>query len=221
MDRGRVLLYGVVPLAVGGVLVALYFSGVPRLQTLAAPSHQREYGLVENLQNLLLLAIVACAWRAGGREDTRRARLGWRAVALLALGVVLEEIDYGSHYWRSLTGRGGPAVNFNLHNQGDLVDWIKRAFDATLFLVFVVAPFALRRLPERWRAWVPSPYSALTVVAALATSKLAHALEDRGWPNNASLRSNISEFREVGTYWLGLLYLNEIAGRRGPPREET
>ncbi len=42
----------------------------------------------------------------------------------------------------------------------------------------------------------------------------AHAMEDAGWPNNQSFNKTISEFREMFTYWVGLLYLWEVSRRR-------
>jgi hypothetical protein len=79
---------------------------------------------------------------------------------------------------------------------------------------FVLLPLAKKRLPERLRPFIPNLHSALTLLGGLLTSEVAHGLEDAGWANNGSLHNNISEFRETFTYWVGLLYLWELAGRR-------
>ena len=221
LDRRRLTAYLVVPLALGAALVGLYFSGIPALQDLAAPAHQREYGLVENLQNLLLVLIAVRALRAAGREASIRLRLGGRLLAAFAAAVLLEEIDWGHHYYVSATGnRLPPGEHFNIHNQGNTTNWIKLVVDSSFVLAFVVLPFVAGRLPERVRAWVPSRFSVLTAVVGVATSRTAHALEDAGVANNGALHSNISEFREVFVYWIAWLYLGEIARRRASPASQ-
>ncbi len=62
---------------------------------------------------------------------------------------------------------------------------------------------------------VPSGYCALTLVGGFLVSQLAHGLEDVGFRHNGSLLHNVSEFREMFTYWVGVLYLWELARRRG------
>ena len=84
----------------------------------------------------------------------------------------------------------------------------------SLYDLFVLLPLAKRMVPERLRSFVPNLHSALTLLGGLLISELAHGLEDAGWANNGSLHNNISEFRETFTYWVGLLYLWELARRR-------
>ena len=197
-------------------LVGMYFSGVQPLQSLVAPRRQREFGLLENLQNLLLVGIALRAWKGGSREASRRARRSARLLALFALFVLMEEIDWGDHYFAAWSGhRIVPGEKFNLHNKGDVTAWSKRIVDLGLVLGFVVAPALGSRVPVRSRPWVPSGYSICTLLVAVGASWTAHTLEDAGWPTNQALRSNISEFREVFVYWLAFLYLGEIAERRG------
>ena len=45
------------------VLIIFYFQGAPWMQELAAPTYNREFGLVENAQNLMLLATAYIAFR--------------------------------------------------------------------------------------------------------------------------------------------------------------
>ena len=215
IDRRRACAYGAVPALLGAGLVAAYFSGLSVLEEIAAPARQREFGLVENLQNLLLIGMAVIAARAARREPSARMRFAWWAVGLAAVFVLMEEVDWGDHYVAALTGRRlRPGEHFNLHNQGNVTGWTKRVVDTGLALGFVLAPMLSERLPVRARPWLPSPYSFLTVVVALLSSRAGHWLEDAGFPNNGSLRSNISEFREVFVYWLAWLYLAEIAIRR-------
>lgn len=198
-------------------LVGAYFSGVRPLMNLVALPGQREYGVLENLQNLFLILIAVRAWRAARREASPRMRLAARGLAVFAVFVLMEELDWGDHYYRSITGQKYiEGELFNLHNKGDVTSWTKRIVDLGVVVGFVLVPVFFRdRLPARLRPWVPDPHSVLTLLAGLVASRSAHWLEDNGWPNNEALRSNISEFREVFLYWLAWLYLGEIVGRRG------
>jgi len=214
-DKRRVLLYGVAPLSLGLLFIALYFSGVGLLQSIASPASQREFGLIENVQNLLLLSATVLCWRATRSEDDRTWRWLWRLATFACMVLFMEEIDWGDHYWSALSGSERPAGEyFNLHNQGDINRWLKKLVDVGFVVFFVLLPLAGKTLPARLRPLLPDLHSALTLLGGLLMSELAHGLEDAGWVNNGSLHNNISEFRETFTYWVGLLYLWEIARRR-------
>jgi len=214
-DKRRLLLYGALPLTAGLIFVALYFSGVGVLQTLASPATQREFGLIENTQNLILLSATVLCWRAACRESGFNGRWLWRLATLACFVLFMEEIDWGDHYWSVITGIERPAgEHFNLHNQGDINRWLKKVVDLGFAAFFVIIPLCASKLPPRLRALAPDLHSALTLLGGLLVSQLAHTLEDSGWSNNGSLHNNISEFRETFTYWVGLLYLWELARRR-------
>ena len=86
--------------------------------------------------------------------------------------------------------------------------------DWAMVPVFLILPLCRARVSPKLRQFVPDAHSILLLLIALFVSLAAHNLEDAGWPNNKSLYNNVSEFREIFTYWLGLLYLWELAGRR-------
>jgi len=64
VSRRRRLWSLFVPLLGGVALVAGYFSEIPLLEAIVAPRVDRERGLLENLENLLLLASLLLAVRA-------------------------------------------------------------------------------------------------------------------------------------------------------------
>ena len=131
------------------------------------------------------------------------------------LVVLMEELDWGDHYWSAISGAERPAGEyFNLHNQADINRWLKKVVDVGFVVFFVLLPLGAKTLPARFRPLLPDLHSALTRLGGLLVSQLAHTLEDAGWSNNGSLHNNISEFRETFTYWVVLLYLWERAGRR-------
>lgn len=213
-DRRRWLLYGALPLAFGLLLVAFYFSSNELLQTLASPAMQREFGLIENLQNLILLGAIALCWRTA-REVESSPAWAWRLASLFCLLLLLEEIDWGDHYWSLMTGFERPeGEHFNLHNQGDINRYLKKVVDIGFAVFFVLLPLFRERVPLWLRALTPDPHSVLTLLGGVIVSQLAHGLEDAAWPNNGSLFNNISEFRETFTYFIGLYYLSELAERQ-------
>ena len=67
-DKRRILIYAVAPTSLSLLFIALYFSGIEILQTIASPASQREFGLIENAQNLLLLSAAVICWRAARLE---------------------------------------------------------------------------------------------------------------------------------------------------------
>ena len=214
-DRRRFLLYGVIPLALGLLFVALYFSGVTALQELVSPAEDREFGLIENVQNLILLSGALLCWRAMRREANSAWRMLWGLGVVACVVFFMEEIDWGDHYWSALTGAQRPAGEyFNLHNQGDINRWLKKTVDIGFVLLFFFLPLAKERVRAPLRPLLPKLHSALTLLGGVITSNLAHGLEDAGWENNGSLYNNISEFREIFTYWVVVLYLWELSALR-------
>ena len=215
-DRRQILLYGVLPALVVGTLIAMYFSGVPWMRQFVAPDYQREYGAAENLQNLILIAMVILAVRKGRRESERRIRLCWFAIAAFAMLVLMEEIDWGYYYYLSLTGQPRHRHwedTFNLHNQGGAAQWTMHVVDGVLIAGFGVLPVLVHFFPRtfhRLRPLTPSPYSILTLLVIVVTGHVAHYLDDTLAPPKGALHGNISEFREITTYWLALLYLGTV-----------
>ncbi|MHC4956104.1 MAG: hypothetical protein ACYTGZ_19850 [Planctomycetota bacterium] len=216
IDRSQVLLYGVAPLTVVSILIAMYFSGVPWMHRFAAPPHQREYGAVENVQNLILLAIIVLTVFRSRRETDRRYRLAWLGIAFFGFLVLMEELDWGYHYYRTLTDQPHRAEDrFNVHNKGTATYWIKFVVDTGLIVWFGVMPVLVRFLPRtlrRIRPYIPSPYSILTLLVMVVTGTVAHHLDDQSPTPPGSLHNNISEFREITTYWLAFLYLRTVPG---------
>jgi hypothetical protein len=214
-DKRRILLYAVAPASLSLLFIALYFSGVEILQTITSPATQREFGLIENAQNLLLLSAAVLCWRAARLERHNAWRWFWHLGTFACLLFLMEEIDWGDHYWSALSGAQRPGdEHFNIHNQGNITRWLKKLTDGGTVVFFLLLPLARNRLPVKLQPLIPDIHSVLTLLCGLLTSELAHGLEDAGWDNNGSLFNNISEFRETFTYWVGLLYLWEVARRR-------
>ena len=218
--------YFFLPLAAMAALVAMYFSGIPILETIVAMPHlegvrprtQRELGLMENLQVVLIAGAVFFALRSALKTSIFLPKILFGFIAAVSLFMLLEEIDYGLNYYEFLAGIPPyeTAQTRNIHNIGDTHRYMKRAGDIMMILVFVIAPLTLRRVRAEWiRFLLPHPYFLLTYLVSFLTSTVAHALEDRGL--GVGLEGNISEFRETVTYYIALLYIL-VLSRRTPPQ---
>ncbi len=213
------------PLGVSAGLIFGYFSGVEWLQNLVAPGWNREFGLLESLQHLLLLGCVVLAALLARGERRGIWRIGFALVALGSLFVFLEELDYGLHYYEALAGvpeaeRASVRGLHNLRTSGgsEIATLIKRASDAAMILLFVLLPFIGPRLRlGSLGALIPRRPFALLMIVALCISNFAHYLDDAGWPHNSSLGSAMGEFRELLVYYVAFLYL---AGLRRPGRSQ-
>lgn len=261
--RTKWLIYGVVPFAISAALQAMYFSGNLVLQRLAcpklpplSPDSYREFGLVENVQNLLLLGILATVLAGAVRAGAGRLRLVYGVLALLSVFVLLEEVDYGTHFYayataESVVGWFEPASSptfqallaqadfsaepFNLHNQGDLTDIIKAVVGVVILGLFVIAPFFERRIQNPWlRFFLADRFALATVVVmvlmrfltrelAAAEEGIISAAATSGAPVTrevGAMNNNLSEFREVLTYYLFLVYLGVLVFVRKAPETD-
>ena len=181
----KITLHIIVPVLVWLVLSGMYFSGHIVLQRLVSPklpplavNTWREYGLLENLQNLLLLSMVGVAAHGALVARERGRRLGLVLLAMVALVVLLEEMDYGTLWasyaraaplewfvpetlWSPALAEAGQRVDaFNLHTAHGRFTWMKKIADVCTFAFFVVLPLVVKRgngtgllarwSPDRW-----------------------------------------------------------------------
>ena len=122
--KKELTIFVIIPLLINGLFLGLYFSGVGGLQQVVAPTINwlpqnswREFGLLEQLQNLLLLAVLTIlvlgAFRKTGVLDKGIMVAG----SIVFLFLFLEEIDYGINFYEYLTGGDSGIRLRNWHNQ--------------------------------------------------------------------------------------------------------
>lgn len=226
----RHFFYWVLPTTVILGYVLMYFSGVPVLQSIIAPAINRELGLLESTQHLLLVAVIIMALRGLRGAEVPMERLGYGLATALAVFQLLEELNYGYHYLHALglvSDSGG--VRWNLHNRGVSTP-MKNVGDLVLLVYFFVLPLVVR---PAWPAWlrfiIPPRLLALTVLCSVAVSKFGHYLNDNAALSNHVLENGVSEFREAFIYYVVLVYVRELAvnrrwpgwkGERGSPFRE-
>lgn len=235
----RVWAFLVVPAALSGLMMGLYFSGVESLQQIAAPTIEglapfswREFGILELLQNVFLLGIAWYLFRSAMILGLTLQGSLFAILMLLFLFVLLEEIDYGLHFIEYFTGSGTDLSgewDRNLHNLSteegvQYGSYMKAVATASLVIVFFLAPFALSKSNNLLVClFTPSRWAAANVLLIVLFSQIAHALDSAGFSHingtPGNLEHNISEFRELNMYYLFLLYFAELKERLGKPGE--
>jgi hypothetical protein len=218
----------VLPAVMSLLLIAMYFSGNAYLQQLVAPKFAnmplfsaREFGILEILQNILLLGIVFYATRCVVAAGDWWVKLAALLLVVVSVFTFLEEIDYGIHVVEYITGDYGSLEqenwSRNWHNRTGAdgvqnVSHVKLAANLGLLSGFVIAPLLLSSVRNRTiRMLLPLRWTIATVALIALLSVLAHYLDDAGYaviggePGN--LHKNISEFREMNMYYLMLVYV--------------
>ena len=224
MNRQKLIAYGAIPIGTTLLMIGMQFSGIDLLRNIIAPSidgiysnSQRELGLLENLQNVVLIAVIIICVIGFRKKTYWLEKVGLGFIGCCTLFLLLEEMDYGLHFYELLRGiQANEAVqDRNFHNVGDRTQTLKQLGDIGLIVIFVIAPFALMKSRNRYiRHFLPDRYSVITLAGSLVLSSLAHWLNDHGFAEEGVFKSNISEFREYQTYWLCMLYVLELALKR-------
>jgi hypothetical protein len=235
----KLTLYCFLPLSVNMLLVGLYYSGNAFAQHLVSPVIEglpfrswREFGLLELLENLLVLSIVVLFIRAAFQKESVLEKVFFITGAVVFLFLLLEEIDYGLHFYSYLTGNAAEVGNYNWHNLKSLGKrqngtYLKKASDLAMIIWFILFPLLNKKVSfsPRIKALIPSLWFILTLVIATATSNVAHYLDGLDWDIingvQGSLYGNTSEFRETNTYYICLLYAIQLIGTNLPPTSNT
>lgn len=212
-------LYWLLPTAVILALLGMYFSNVPWLMEILAPQVNRELGLLENLQNAVLIAIIVMmivrAWDVAYPLE----RTFFGLVAAAGVFILLEELDYGTHFWWAIHGLDwGTRPVLNVHNQGENSDRFKFVGNLLLGVFFVILPWFRFAAHRVWLRFLqPNRWFLLSIVAMVLLSQLAHTLEEAVPPEPNYLDNSMSEYRELFTYYVWMLYFGALAFRRAWP----
>lgn len=216
------------------VFIGCYFSGIKTLQQLVAPTinkanfrfeQMREFGALENTQNLLLLAIIITL-AYGIKFSSTLPLKSFFAVGVGAfIFLLLEELDYGLHFYKLFSGELADKQYFSWHNQWDNnglenATKLKRANDAINALWFFVIPlFFIGVKSSKITSTfiykiIPNIWFPLGFIVAFICSKSAHQLDELGFGMingvNGNLNATIAEFRETSIYYLYFLYAIQL-----------
>lgn len=229
MNWRKLFIYFFFPLGVTIPMILMYFSGIPLLQHIVSPEFEglywnsnRELGLLENLQHLILLAMLVIALRAVFVVR------GWKRVAITLLSVLIafvffEELDWGRHYYEFATGVSEDEAlqTRNWHNVGSRTELTKLAVDAFMVAFFLGAPLVLAGSAfPLVRLLTPDLYAAAGLIAMVVARLLILGLQEGGYGTPGTLDRDLNEFREILTYYLFAAYLFDVFERRlrGRPR---
>lgn len=228
--RMRLLLYGAAPLVLLGGMAAMYYSDVPWLRhivapelTRVAPDTQREFGLLELLQDLALAALAVVAGVGLRRERAPCPRLVLWAALVGGLFMLMEETDYGMHFVEFARGgehaRGEVTGYHNIHRLGYTAVVLRNV--ATFGMLTFFGGFAIVFAGSRnatLRRLAPDRMSVLTILLVTAVQEVVWRLAARVPDSHGSLSGNEIEFTELGMYGLALLYVTDLVFWRNPLR---
>ncbi len=208
--------YWGLPFIVLAPLVYFYFSEIPWMVEIVCPKANREYGLLENLQALLLAIIVGVCIKAAIKKKWNVEKIAFTILALFAMFVFLEEINYGGHYLEYLTGDRHTILkdltgHYNVHNRGNNAKIMKRSVYGLMAVVFIVLPFLKDKLQRPLVDYI-SPKKAIvaTAVFTIILELTTRTLIATGICKDGGLGVNIGEFSELMIYYIFLLYLWEL-----------
>ena len=222
-------IYWILPSVVTLCCILIFYLNLFGLSEIIAPEQNREFGIIENIQLLLLLMIFFLAVKGARLHKLKIEKYAYIAVAAATAFIFLEEIDYGLHYYDILTGRDKDNVaaiqvfdtkvrNFH-NNQNDVLDIMKLMSYAMIAIFFVLLPLLPNRLKQKYpllNYLSPSRYIVITAFCLLVLNQLALYLYKNFDYSNASLNANVSEFEEIMTYYIIFLYIREMVKKHLP-----
>jgi len=212
--------YWLGPTIVIGLMVYMYFSGIEWMQSLVAPVKHREFGLLENLQNVILIAVVFVAVQGIRRKTLLLEKISFFIVILGSIFLLLEETDYGHHYMELWRGEKFKVDFRNFHNMERYRyrNIINNTVYTILVLLFFIYPLAARRSTNRWvRYLAPHPYSIGTLIGMTVVFQVAYYIYSHDGAHNLSLSHNITEFGEVFIHYIFFVYFFELVYKRATP----
>ncbi len=211
--------YWVLPLVVGAVLVFMNYSGIYVFTQIVSPDINREFGLLEHLQLVLIAITLVYSIKAIPTKEFWLEKLGYIFMSLFLVLLFLEELDYGLHYIEYFSNEP-PAESTeirNFNNQGDNNYYLRQASYVVMVLFFVVLPLVQDKIKNTFiKHFCANRYLVSTFAVYLFIGQLSRWLPRLGMPNNQSLWGNHQEFEELILYYIILLYVYEIAIQKKP-----
>ena len=215
------IVHWISPSFVVGTCMYIYFFDTLGMSHLIAPEYNREFGLIENIQLLIILAIIFVSCKKLTKAKTKSIKLVFALILVGSIFIFLEEIDYGLHYYDYFIGKSNEQISIeslnktsirNIHNQGNLLQYIKSLAYISLGLI-VVIPIILKRLnySNKYLNYiVPQHYFIYTILSMTFITRAALYIDEFLKDNDInSLNSNVSEFEEVFIYYIVFLYILE------------
>src|SRR5215212_9580967 len=177
------LLYWIAPFIITLLCILVFYLNWLGLSDIIAPGINREFGVIENIQLIILLLIFFSALRGFRNRKVKIEKYGYALVMAATAFVFLEEIDYGLHYYDHITGKKTTTLVIfdsevrNVHNNGKLIlNLMKMTAYIMVCLFFVLMPLLPDKLKKRsqWLNFLsPSRYIITTAVSLLVLNQVA------------------------------------------------
>jgi hypothetical protein len=207
--RRQLLLWGL-PLVFIAILSICYFSGVHILREFMAPMLNREFGVVENLQNVLIVWTGVIAITSVKQAKSGLHKAGLITIVAICIFLLLEEIDYGLHYYELLMGvpEAERSTVRNLHNINEAHRYIRVPIALAYVAFFSIIPwFRSLRFLGPVKPFIPSIVFVLAPLGLIVPTTIAHALANLGSGDTGALLGNYSEFSELYMYYVLFMYV--------------
>ncbi len=212
--------YWIFPYLLLIILMIFYFLGTPFLVELVVPNSNREYGLLENIQLVLILGIIIMSFYVVFTDYALLQKLGFVLLGLLAIFIFLEEMDYGDHFIKYFTDGEKRSIFFekygkvNVHNrEGDRLTYMRRTPYVIIFLLFTIFPFVNKKyFHPIFTYLIPKPRMALMIILfvfAYLSPRLPvdyHIFE----VGSLGIGDNIGEFTEMVVYYIFFIYIYHV-----------
>ena len=212
--------YWIFPYLLLIILMIFYFLGTPFLVELVVPGSNREYGLLENIQLVLILGVIILSFYVVFTNHALLQKLGFGLLALLAIFIFLEEIDYGDHFIKYFADGDQRSFYFerfgevNVHNQeGDILVYMRRTPYVIIVILFTIFPFINKKYFHPILSYlIPKPRMALMIVLFLFAYFSPRLLIDYHIFDVGSLGlgDNIGEFTEMIVYYIFFIYVYHL-----------
>jgi len=220
LSRKEHMIYWIIPLIVLSICLIFYFSEILALVSIICPPGNWEWGVVENLQLLIILGICIVAFKGMIRKKDLLLKWGFGLTALFAIFVLLEEMDYGEHFAQLIMGVEEVfSEKFipidNLHNRGNNAKIFKRSIYLVMLLIFIIAPFIKPRIKNRYLRYL-TPRPSIVIVAALTivADLVPRLIVLFQWRKDGGFGVNIGEFSEVMVYHIFFIYVLQLVFRK-------
>lgn len=217
MSKREHMIYWVLPILVLGTSMFFYFSEIPPLVNFICPQGNCEWGFLENLQLLIVFGIFILSLLAFFRKKERFLKWLFGLIALFAIFVFLEEIDYGEHFAQLLMGTEGENYEQqlisirNIHNRGSNAKLFKRSVYLIMAMIFVIAPFFKSRVKNPLvKYFVPGVNIVFVAVLTIISDLLPRLIVILGGNLEGGLGVETGEFSEIMVYYIFFIYLLQL-----------
>jgi hypothetical protein len=180
-----------------------------------APIENRELSFLEIAQVLLLLLTVRLAWIQLKKNIGKNIQISllWLILMVVLLVVVLEETDYGLHYYDFLSGNASYYSNINgtfrnVHNQGNNNTLIKTIILIAQIIFFGVFPLFNRSFGKKVFNKKYAIYFWVITFATLLLYTFYKNYFTTDIVNALKISQLFAETRELGYYLLLLVFIS-------------